>query len=126
MAGAAADAAVLMRHERIQARSIQPSSSPPPSPAQPQPSCCSRPARAPWVRRDPGQTPSYSFLPCCHEQSVTPLPEPPSAYVQSQNCKERPLPSSFSSPRACSPWVKNAVFPGDLVTPDFGFETRAV
>lgn len=97
----------------MQARSIRAavSSSPPTSPAQTPHSCCGRPARSPWVRRDPGQTPSHSFLPCCHQQSVTPLPEPPSTYVQSHNCKERPLPSSFSSPRACSPWVKNAVFP---------------
>lgn len=98
---------------RADASEVHPavSSSPPTSPAQAQPSCCSHPARTPWVRRDPGQTPSYIFLSCCHKQSVTPLPEPPSTYVQSHSCKERPLPSSFSSPRACSPWVKNAIFP---------------
>lgn len=106
-------AAVLMgRRERIPARSIHPavSSCPPPARLR-HGSGRSRPARAPRLRRDPGHTPSHILLPCCHEQSGTPLPEPPSTYVQSQNCKERPLPSSLSSPRACSPWVKNAVFP---------------
>lgn len=76
------------------------------------------PASAPKVRQDPGQPPSHVFLPCCHTPSVTPPREPPSTYVKTHNCQERPRPSPF--PPHSSSWVEN------LVAPEFGFETQAV
>lgn len=62
-----------------------------------------------WVRQDPGQTPSYVFLPCCRKQSVTPPLKPPTTHTQSHNCKEHPLSFPLRSPPLCfSQQMKNS------------------
>lgn len=67
------------------------------------------PTRPLWVRQDPGQTPSYVFLPCCRKQSVTPPLKPPTTHVPNHNCKEHPLPFPLRSPLLCSSQrVRNA------------------